>query len=496
MSMSLDAKGMAEFATRLGLLTDQESREVVYELDDNAATGTDFCRYCERKGLLTPWQSSKLLRGDTDGYILGGYKLLYKIASGSFGRVFRGVDPSGQVVAVKVLRQRWTEDPRWVDHFRREGQIGLSMQHPNIVGILAVNQDSRSGKHFIVMEFIEGGNVRDMLRARKQLPIDESLRILEECAAGLTYAHSRGLSHRDIKPTNILISTQSKTAKLVDFGLGEITKGSALFFERIQDRDEEEAMDRTVDYAGLEKATGVPQGDVRSDIYFLGHVLFEMVTGEPLMPPTKDRNARMQRRRFEDVETNLYKIGPDKGLPPVVMKLIARTVALDPKERFQTPQQFLDAIKACRAELSGQTGATARRAPGPLTVYVVESNEKLQDVFRHKFKKMGFRVLISADPGTALRRYQQAPYHALVVDCGTVGRDGLEAFERVQKEATHTHLDLAAILILNEDQSSWQGQVKFLENGVAMVRPVTMARLHETMAQLLPLEERQEAAAV
>ncbi len=493
--MSLDARGMAQFVARLGLMSDQDAREVIYDLDDNEATGEDFLRYCERKSLLTPWQSSKLLKGDTDGYILGGYKLLYKIASGSFGRVFRGVDPSGQVVAVKVLRGRWTEQPHWVEHFRREGQIGLSMQHPNIVGILAVNQDARSGKHFIVMEFVEGGNLRDTLRARKKLPVDEALRIMEECAAGSTYAFSRGLSHRDIKPTNILISTQSKTAKLVDFGLGEITKGSALFFERVQDREEEEAMDRTVDYAGLEKATGVPQGDVRSDIYFLGHVLYEMITGETLMPSTKDRNARMQRRRFEEVETQLYKVGPDKGLPPVVLKLIARTVALDPKERFQNPQQFFDAIKACRAELSGQAGASVRRAPGPLTVYVVEQNEKLQDVFRHKFKKMGFKVLISADPGTALRRYQQGPFHALVIDCGTVGRDGLEAFERMQKEAVHTQLDLAAVVILNEDQAAWEGQIKVLDNGVILVRPVTMTQLHEAVAQLLTLEE-QEAATV
>src|SRR5689334_11946051 len=131
-TMTYDAKEMAQLVTRLGLLSDQEAREVVYELDDNQATGEDFVRYCERKNRLTPWQSSKLLKGDTDGYVLGGYKLLYKIASGSFGRVFRGVDPSGQVVAMKVLRRRWTDQPHWVETFRREGQIGLSMQHPNI----------------------------------------------------------------------------------------------------------------------------------------------------------------------------------------------------------------------------------------------------------------------------------------------------------------------------------------------------------------------------
>jgi eukaryotic-like serine/threonine-protein kinase len=109
---------------------------------------------------------------------------------------------------------------------------------------------------------------------------------------------------------------------------------------------------------------------------------------------------------------------------------------------------------------------------------------------------MGFKVLISADPGTALRRYQSAPYHALVIDCGTVGRDGLEAFERVQKQAVQTQLDLAAVVILNEDQAVWEGQFKVMDNGVALVRPVTMAQLHDAVASMLTTEEKEAAAAV
>jgi serine/threonine protein kinase len=88
--------------------------------------------------------------------LLGGYRLLYKIASGSFGRVYRGDDPrTGQVVAVKVLRNKWTQDKQKVELFRREGQLGLSIRHPNIVSVLAVNQDSKTGQYFIVMEFVE-----------------------------------------------------------------------------------------------------------------------------------------------------------------------------------------------------------------------------------------------------------------------------------------------------------------------------------------------------
>src|SRR5215207_9847790 len=102
MSLAADAKEMANQVTRLGLIDDAVARELIYEMDDNTASAEEFIDYAKRKSLITPWQASKLLKGETEGYILGGYKLLYKIASGSFGRVYRGEDPrSGQVVPVK-----------------------------------------------------------------------------------------------------------------------------------------------------------------------------------------------------------------------------------------------------------------------------------------------------------------------------------------------------------------------------------------------------------
>src|SRR4029434_7979163 len=96
-------------------------------------------RALERKRYISSFQGNKLRKGDSDGYFLGGYRLLYKIASGSFGRVYRGDDPrTGQVVAVKVLRNKWTMDKQKIDLFLREGQLGMSMRHPNIVSGLAV----------------------------------------------------------------------------------------------------------------------------------------------------------------------------------------------------------------------------------------------------------------------------------------------------------------------------------------------------------------------
>jgi serine/threonine protein kinase len=483
-----DANDLAQLAVRCGLIEEGTARELLYEFDDPKGSAADFAKLMERKRLLTPFQSGKLLKGESDGYFLGGYRLLYKIASGSFGRVYRGDDPrSGRVVAIKVLRRRHLDTPKRIESFEREGRLGMSLDHPNIVRILNVSKDTTTGSHFIVMDFVEGGNLRDILQIRKTVEVDEALRIMEEAVNGLAYSYARGLTHRDIKPSNILLGTD-KIAKLVDFGLAEVTDVPEIMVVGVKSEKDERA-ERTVDYAGLEKATGVPSGDVRSDIYFLGHVLYEMVAGAPLLPPTKNAHTRMSRRRFEEVEPALEREARSRHLPPPLVRLIAKAIALEPTQRFQTPTAFLDAIKKCRLELTGSDAGThnSRRAEGPLTIFVAEPNPKLQAVFREKLREYGFsRVLISIDPDQVVKRYAQQPYHACLIDAGALGREGLDAFKRVVREADAQQRDLAAVVLLNDDQRAWVDDAMSAGGGEVIVRPVTMNVLHEVLAEHLP----------
>ena len=470
-----DAAAIAQLARRLDLVSDDQLMDAWAEVGTRTGPAEPLLRALERKGHLTPWQASKLLKGDTDGYVLGGFRLLYRIAAGSFGRVYRGDNPrTGEVVAIKVLRRRWAEDPRKIELFEREGKVGLAMQHPNIVRILAVNRDPSSGQYFIVMEFVEGGNLRDFLAIRKKLDAPEALRLLEETASGLAYALTMGLTHRDLKPTNILISA-TKTAKLVDFGLAELAGGA---------REEGGEIDRTVDYAGLEKATGVKAGDPRSDIYFLGTTFHEMVTGRPLLSVTRDARARMQRHRFE-IAGQLHRDDPD--LPPPIFSLVSRMVAFDPTARFQNYEQLQDAIQQVRAEVIG--GGHAAAAAGPKTVFVVESNAKFQHQFREKLKARGYRVLISLNAGQAVSRFQQQPFHALIVDCATGDRTGLEAFEKVLREADLKRLDCAGLLILSPEQAHWAESIEHFPKSAVLVMPVNMKEILQRLKDLAPLGE-------
>jgi CheY-like chemotaxis protein/predicted Ser/Thr protein kinase len=471
---NLDGATAAEHAVSLRLLTQDQVVEA-WDETDPAAPAAHFLRIMERKGYLTPWQSQKLVKQETDGYFLGGARILYKIASGSYGRVYRAEDlRTGRMLALKVLRRKWSENKHVLDLFEREGRMGMSLRHPNIVEILSVNIDQASHQHYITMEFVEGGNLRDFLRGRKKLEPEEMLRILEECTAGLTFAFSHGVTHRDMKASNILISS-TKTAKLVDFGLAGTRK---MGYDPLE---QEVSVERTVDYAGLEMATGVSEGDTRSDIFFLGCVTYQMLTGRFPLEVPKSTRAKMSRDRFLGVKP----IRPDEVKYPSVVRLVENMMSLDPQTRFQTPSQLLEAVRGVRRDLlaadkpQGKAGLSS-------TIFIAERDEGLQDLFREKFKEKGLRVLLAADPARALDRFRQQPFDVLV-DAGTTGEPGLFVFERILHDAQQNNLDCSGVLILAEDQAHWEEKISQRPNQVIMVQPVKFKQLYATILELIGL---------
>jgi tRNA A-37 threonylcarbamoyl transferase component Bud32 len=476
---SLDAASLGQRLVVLGLVTAEQLQEAREEAGERNPDPGILLRILERKQYLTPWQSAKVLRDDPDGFFLGGYRLLYKIASGSFGRVFRADDPrSGRVVAVKVLRRRWSEDKFRIDLFAREAKLGMTLKHPNIVEILAASQDAASGQYYIVMEFVEGANLREIMHVRKKMEVAESLRIIEDAATGLAYSYSRGLTHRDMKLTNILVSS-SGIAKLVDFGL-------ATFYAAREDEKgiKEKKLERTVDYAGLERATNVKHGDVRSDIYFLGCVLFEILTGRSPLEMTRNKLQRMMKSRFEDADPIAK---GEIDAPPSVYQLVETMMSLVPTRRYQTPSQLLDAIKAARRDVEGKV--TGKQAGGTRALFIAQKDERLQEVMREKFKERGFRVFMAGDPLRALDRFRQQPYDALIVDARTTGEEGLHVFEHVLAEAVQKQLPCVGILILADEQADWVKHAKIPATGtIVMNKEAKVKHLYRKLDELLGID--------
>ena len=478
----LDAGTLAETAIRLGLLETHQTAEAWQELESRTVPGQEFLRFMERKGHLTPFQSSKLLKGDNDGYFLGGYRILYKIASGSFGRVYRADDPStGRVVAMKVLRKKWSEDKHKIELFMREGKMGMTLQHPNIVEILQVSHEKKTNQYYIVMEFVEGGNLRDFLNIRKKLAPAEVLRILEDTASGLAHAFSKGITHRDMKLTNILLSSQGP-AKLVDFGLAG---GAAL----PGDDKEDVSVDRTVDYAGLEKTTNAPHGDPRSDLFFVGCVAYELLTGRSPLEYNRSAQARMSAQRF--AKTTPMKPNEVEA-PPSVFRLVENLMTLQPDMRIQTPVQLIERIRECRIEMEGKAVATtSEKKKSQTTIFLVESDESLQDVLREKLKEQGFRMLIAADPVRALDRFRQQPFDLLIVDADTTGENGYYVFERIMDDVKRQGIPCCGILMLNSEQDQWRQRMAEYPGVATLIQPIKYKQLLKTIRELMGDGEKQ-----
>ncbi len=471
---------MAQLVVKLRLATLQQVQDCLEELDSDIDP-EPLLADLSKHGYLTSLQVDKLLKGDVNGYFMGSNRLLYKIHSGSFGRVYRADDPAtGRVVAVKVLRQRWTDKPEVIEMFEREGRLGMSLRHPNIVEVLSVGKESKTGQYYIVMEFVEGANLRDLLAIRKKFDTLYTLNLLDDVASALAYATTKGITHRDMKPTNILVSTQGM-CKVTDYGLAQISS-------RFITEDEKGTQQRTVDYAGLEKATNAPYGDVRSDIFFTGCVAFEMLTGRSPLVHTRSKYARMARERF----MNLVPLQQHEVEGPAaasVHRLVTTMMTLDPDQRYQTPAQLLDAIRQARAEATGTRIGSHHAGQ---SVFMVENDEKLQDILRDKLKKLGYRVMLASDPARALDRFQQNPYSVLIADVGTTGPESVTAVNKVLLKARSLALPCRAIVLFSEGQDDLEAKLEpeLMKNISVLRRPLKLHELTTTLVQVAPLQSQ------
>lgn len=448
----------------------------------------------ERRHLLTPYQVAKLKKRETDGLRLGAYKLLYRNASGSFARVFRGCSvDDGRMVGIKMLRQRWAEDPRTVMLFRREGELGKRLKHKNIVPIYEVGSDGN--QHFLTMEFVEGGNFRELLKGRGKFTPEEACRYAMDIAEGLEYALRLGLTHRDLKLTNVLLSAQG-VAKLVDFGLAGQDAGLTAM---------EEEIDRAVEYATLERSTNAPENDPRSDLYFLGAIFYELLTGIPPYPPTRNIAERKQASRYRHVRP-IRQVDP--SLPPSIVAVVDRLMEIHPHSRYQTPTEVVQdlrgivgdrppvvdrssAIERGSAVESGDASMSAAvPSPATPTILCVENRLKQQDSLREYFNKHGYRVLLLRDIERAIKRLETSPPQGLVLMAESLGNDD-EAVGAYAKAVNSCRKSKTALVfVLSKKHLDIKSQLT--ETPLARIlaeQPVTLRNIRIALEELCPKVE-------
>src|SRR5579875_2329846 len=294
-----------------------------------------------RKGKLSRFQASKLLRGSGKGLLLGHYQVLAPIGRGGMSTVYLARDErSGELVALKMLTpSRWRKEERLLARFQREMELSRRVAHPH----LAWTYESGFclGVYYIAMEYIPGKNLSKIVAESGPLKVPRAARLMAEVASGLEHAHNQGLIHRDLKPSNIMI-TPNDHAKVLDLGLalmeGEEAEQNVIGGQGY--------IVGTMDYIAPEQTTDATGVDARADLYSLGCTLYFALSGQPPFPGGSARD-KIRRHRQEEPRP-LRELAPE--VPLGFARLIERMMAKEPAQRPPSAAAVEEELRAWAAE--------------------------------------------------------------------------------------------------------------------------------------------------
>jgi TolB-like protein/Tfp pilus assembly protein PilF len=292
------------------------------------------------------------------GQVVGHYRVLDRIGAGGMGTVYRAEDQRlGRQVALKFLPADLARVPGALERFRREAEAVSSLNHPHVCTLYDVGDDD--GRQFLVLELVEGRVLKDVLQAGP-LPADRAIAVATELADALDAAHSRSIVHRDIKPANIMVTSRG-AAKLMDFGIATLTSSASAANQAptAAQITMPGSWIGTPGYMAPEQARGEP-ADTRSDLFALGAVLYEMVTGRApfgAASPTMAIDAVLN--RTPPAPSSL-----DPTIPEDLSRVVAKALEKDPGYRYQTARELLTDLR----RLARDTGSTRVAASSPVPV--------------------------------------------------------------------------------------------------------------------------------
>jgi len=486
--------GMVQRVLSVGIMSQQQVSELQTEIRVKNPTAEHLLEASLRRGWITNYQIERLNSGEDRGFFFGPYKALYVAGAGTFARVFRCVHTeTDTVVAIKVLRARFSDNEAFINHFMHEAKLVSELKHPNIVPVYGAQ--TQGNLHYMAMEFVEGQTLREFLKIRKKVDPKTVIQIGVDACNGLDYAlRTKKLPHRDLKLSNVILSSTGQ-AKLVDFGLASIAQGKAaqdIPFLRNQ---------QSIDYIALEKASGSPRMDERSDLYFLGCILYHLLCGSSPFLETKDRAKRMERSRFFDIKP-IQLVEPDT--PGVVSALINKALMPNPEHRYQKAGEMLSDLRNAARRLETQEGGAATVASLRLgqqsnraerirnldtnTILIVDSNPQSQESLKILMEKLQYKTLCIDSPDGVHKMFTE---NDLVAQCilfngQSLGMRAVRAFNDFSQ--FRGLRDVGAVLILDVGQTEWATSVKPLPNRVIMTMPIKVKEIREVLAEMFGIK--------
>ena len=286
----------------------------------------------------------------------GRYEIVAELGRGAMGVVYKARDPQiDRHVAVKTV-SLWGQEPEEEKEFRlrfaNEAQAAGRLHHPGIVSVFDVGEDPENQDPYIVLEYVSGESLQRILSREKKLPLAKALKLAEEVADALDYAHGQGVVHRDIKPANILVTADGH-AKIADFGIAKLNLAHFTIPGKVLG---------TPAYMAPEQLSG-EGSDGRSDLFSLGVILYVMVTGHSPFPGSSATTVCFKVANREPVAASAL----DMTLPPQIDALISRAIAKNPDERYQTGSEFAEDLRLLQQAFKPGSTTTSLRAVAPLT---------------------------------------------------------------------------------------------------------------------------------
>ncbi len=310
------------------------------------------------------------------------YRLLARIGSGGMAVVYKGVDVLlGRQVAVKVLRQRFASDPEFLERFQREARAAANLDHPNVVTVFDVGTDG--DQHYIVMEFVDGQDLKTLIRQKGHLSVAETLDIATQIAAGVGHAHKAEVIHRDIKPQNVLV-TQENCAKVADFGIARALSESGL-------TDPDTVWGSPIYFAPEQAAGDSPTP--ASDVYSIGVVMYEMLAGAPPFRADNPTALAMKHLREEPPPLALH----NPQVPPRLEWIVRKVLSKEPSARYRTAEQLAHVLEEYQSQVEQPTRwQPTVTAPSPdVSAKKEPSKSELKTVQRRSFGSEALTWILS-----------------------------------------------------------------------------------------------------